>query len=106
MLKKEFRLKKRSEFTELKEKGQLLRSPLFGLVYMKSEETKFGWIVSKKISKKAVERNRVRRLMSEVARKNWVDGYKVLVLTKPEILKKKFEEIEEEWIKLMKLLKK
>jgi ribonuclease P protein component len=42
-------------------------------------------IVSKKISAKAVERNRVRRKINEIVRKNWLDipvGYNILVIAK------------------------
>jgi len=105
MLRKELRLRYKKEFAELKEKGTLMWSPLFGLVYLKSDEGKFGWIVSKKISKKAVERNRIRRLLAEVVGKNWIEGYKVLFLAKKEILGKKLVEIEEEYLKIIKKIK-
>jgi ribonuclease P protein component len=106
VLKREFRLRKKREFLELKEKGRKLSSPLFGLVYLKSDESKFGWIVSKKISKKAVERNKIRRRLAEVVKNNWIDGYKILLLVRSEILGKKLIEIESEWKRLRDILKK
>jgi len=106
VLKKEFRLRKKREFLELKEKGKKISSPLFGLVYLKSKESKFGWIVSKKISKKAVDRNKIRRRLAEAVKNNWIDGYKILFLVRSEILDKKLIEIESEWKKLRDILKK
>lgn len=106
MLKKEFRLRKKCEFLELKEKGRKINSSLFGLVYLKSEKSKFGWIVSKRISKKAVDRNKIRRRLAEVVKNNWIDGFKILLLVRPEILDKKLIEIEREWKRLIDTLKK
>jgi ribonuclease P protein component len=105
VLKREFRLRKKSEFAEMREKGRRLSSSLFGLVYLKSNETKFGWIISKKISKKAVDRNKIRRRLAEVVKNNWIDGYKILFLVRSEIVDKKLIEIESEWKKLMEVLK-
>jgi ribonuclease P protein component len=105
VLKREFRLRKKSEFAEMREKGRKLSSPLFGLVYLKSNEPKFGWIVSKKISKKAVDRNKIRRRLAEVVKKNWIDGYKFLFLVRSEILNKKLVDIENEWKKITEVLK-
>lgn len=90
----------------MREKGKKINSPLFGLVYLKSEESKFGWIVSKKIAKKAVDRNKIRRRLAEVIRNNWIDGYKILILTRTEILNSTLKEIENEWQKLVNTLKK
>lgn len=105
MLKREFRLRKKSDFLEMREKGRKLSSPLFGLVYLKSEKSKFGWIVSKKISKKAVDRNKIRRRLAEVVKNNWFEGYRILLLVRSEILGKKISEIENEWKRLTEVLK-
>lgn len=107
MLKKIERISKKSEFEEIKNKGELIASPLFGLVWMKSDPTlpetaprqrKFGAIISKKISKKAVERNRIRRRLMEAVRLNmdiFPDRFRGIFLVKKNILEKSETEIEE-----------
>ena len=101
MLKKENRIRFKEEFSEIKNKGSLLYSPFFGFLnYQKNDDLKkFGFIISKKISKKAVDRNRIRRVLSEIVRNNLIkfkDGVRVIFLVKKEILNKKREEIEKE----------
>ena len=70
-----------SQFSTVKSRGQLLQSPLFGLLVFRTPRSpsglslrvddlgevgpRFGFIVSTKISLKAVVRNRIRRLLSE-----------------------------------------
>lgn len=100
MLKKINRISKRKDFEEVKKRGVLYYSPLFGLLILKTEEKKkeFGLVVSKRISKKAVERNRIRRLLSEGIRKNLgsIKNCRGVFLVKREILGKGLGEIENE----------
>lgn len=62
MLKKRFKLKT-SEFKEVFNLGKTSHSPIFVLKSMNNliEYPRFAVVVSKKISKKAVERNKIRR---------------------------------------------
>lgn len=63
----------------------------------KDKELKFGTIISKKISKKAVERNKIKRRLMEVLGKNiekFDKGKRVLFLAKKEVLMIKPKEIE------------
>ena len=101
MLKRENRIRLKKEFTEVKNKGRILYSPLFGFLTYKEndDQKKFGFIVSKKISKRAVDRNKIRRILSEVVRKKlekFEGGTRIIFLTKKEILDKKYNEIEKE----------
>ena len=107
MLKRENRIRLKKEFTEIKNKGRVLYSPFFGwLTYKENDDLKkFGFIVSKKISKKAVDRNRIRRILSEIIRKNldkFENGTRVVFLVKKEILNKKMIDIEKEIFKFLK----
>lgn len=74
MLPRKRRLTKR-EITELKGKRpRLIQGNFFGLIYQsQAQEQKFGLIISNKISKKATERNRVKRLLFEVVREKLLD---------------------------------
>jgi len=72
-LKKGYRLKKRKEFEEVREKGRVWHGPKISLAVLERGEggTRVGVVVSKRVDKRAVERNRLRRLAAEVFRKNW-----------------------------------
>jgi ribonuclease P protein component len=114
VLKKEERITSKKEFVEVKEKGKLVATSLFSIIclnppltppLMKGGEEKlltnnrkFGIIVSKKISKKAVERNKIRRRLMEAVRLNkeiFPEGFRGIFLVKKNILDKKEMEIEE-----------
>ena len=107
MLKRENRIRLKKEFLEIKDKGKIKYSPLFGLVFLKKDDDlkKVGFIVSKKISKRAVDRNKIRRTLAEIMRKNLDKleaGSRIVFLAKKEILGKKMVEIKEEVEKLLK----
>lgn len=103
MLKKENRSLKRRDFEEIKRVGRYYTTPLLGMMVLKlAGEKRFGVVVSKKVSKKAVERNRLRRLVSEGVRKNleeWPEA-KVVFLIRGVMLNKKASEIFNEVDKL------
>lgn len=91
MLKKEFKLKSKKEFSETKEIGRMIQFQNFGFLVNKimitDDQTnkKFGFVVSKKISKRAVDRNRVKRLLNEMVRKNldiFPNGFRGIFLVK------------------------
>lgn len=110
MLKRENRIRKRKDFEEVKGKGRMYYSPIFGVLVLKTGDKvkEFGLVISKKISKKAVERNKIKRLLAEAIRRNLdeiSEGCRMVFLVKPSILGEKPEEIESEVIKLLKLLK-
>lgn len=106
MLKKEYRGLSREEILSFKEKGVMYKTPLFGLVVLKSEKPKVGIIISKKISKKAVDRNRIKRLVYQAVGEDWKEfekkGIMGLFLVRSVILEKSYEEIKETWQSLLK----
>ena len=68
MLPKEYRLKKRSAFTATYKTGTSFHIDGITLFCGKKrgkQMTKVGFVVSKKIHKRAVKRNRIKRLMRE-----------------------------------------
>ena len=71
MLKKENRLRDRKIFEEVLKKGKTFRTKNLFFKILKSadpNELKFGFVVSLKISKKAVKRNKLKRRMREIVR--------------------------------------
>lgn len=95
------RLRKK-EFPQIKRKGRLYQEKNFGAVVLKvgkKENSKFGFVVSNKISKAAVHRNRIKRAFREAVRQNLSEvekGYHILFLAKQSILKKTTNEIMKE----------
>lgn len=102
MLASKNRLKKKINFARIEIDGRLIQSRSFGMgIYNRKDDepSHFGFIISAKISKKAVVRNKIKRIMSEVIRKNLdklKNGYDVLFLIKPSIVKLDTDTIEKE----------
>ncbi len=110
MLKKINRISSKKEFQEIKNKGEMKVAELFSILYLNLPPAmagtslekgrlnkKFGVIVSKKISKKAVERNQIRRRLMEAVRLKmdiFPEGFRGIFLVKKNILDKKEGEIE------------
>ena len=69
-LNRALRLRRASEFSRVRQQGRSLASRLLILAWVPNQDAKLriGFIVSKRISKRAVERNYIKRLLSEVIR--------------------------------------
>jgi ribonuclease P protein component len=64
------RLRKNSEFQRVKQQGHSIMSPLLVIAWMPNNDarTHIGFVVSKRIAKHAVDRNYMKRLLSEAIR--------------------------------------
>lgn len=74
MLQKKFRLTKKSDFQKVLKEGKKVSGRCYVLSVLTDpslEFSKIGVIVSNKISKKATERNRIKRLLREAVRKGF-----------------------------------
>lgn len=86
-----FRISGKKRVEEIKKKGRMFQSESFGVLYLKNQEynvSRFAFVISSKISKLAVHRNRVERAMSEAVRyemNNIEKGYDVVFLAKTKI---------------------
>lgn len=100
MLKKENRLLKNDDFKKVFERGKAFKG---GFLVIKSalnnkKFSRFGFVVSLKVSKKAVERNRIKRILREVFKKriNKIKGgFDIVVISLPGIEKQNHKKIEE-----------
>ena len=107
MLRKENRLSQRSDILRVKEEGKLINASLLSLLVYKNKDKelkRFGVIVSKKISKRAVDRNKIKRLIMEALRINLdkiEGGSEILFLVRKNILGKKYDEVEKEIKKVL-----
>lgn len=98
MLPKANRLNQDKDIKKVVSKGQTFFLPQFVFKYLENSEdaTKVGFIVSTKVDKKAVARNRLARQMREAASQLLPDlkpGYSVLVIAKRPALELDFATI-------------
>lgn len=97
-LPKKNRLRLKKDFQDIKKNNLILNTPLFGVSYMKADSNQplIGFIISKKISAKAVERNKLKRKLSEAIRPllpQINNNYKIIFLGKRELKKASFADI-------------
>lgn len=98
MLKKYLRLTKQKDFENVFENGRYLSEDLLSLKIARNDfdYSRFGFIVSNKISKKAVVRNRIKRLLRESVRllhKNIKPGFDSVFISKSKAVDKSFKEM-------------
>jgi ribonuclease P protein component len=102
MLAKKFRLKGVKNFARIQKEGKVFQSTNFGIAYIRRGDenpSRFGFIVSTKIAKDAVDRNKFRRAMSEavrIASINLINGFDAVFLAKTSIARVPTAEIMKE----------
>jgi ribonuclease P protein component len=106
MLPKENRLKKEKEFEAVFKGGRTIRGKSAFLKYLinGTEQTRIGFVVSKKISKLAVERNKAKRRMRDIVRlkkDSLKDGLSIVLVSLPPIKEMEYKEIKEDLEKLL-----
>ncbi len=101
MLKKAYRITKESEFRAVRLKGRIITTPFFLLQYKKNDKknSRIGFVVSKKVSQNATERNTIKRRMREIVRgypEILRRGYDVVCIAKKQIGALSFQKMKEE----------
>ena len=94
-------------FEDTFKKGHVFKNDIFLLkcVKLENNEQRFGITVSKKISKKAVIRNRLKRQIREIIKtelKNIQTGVHCTIVTQPTIIKLSYKEIEKKLLQVFK----
>lgn len=93
MLAKKFRLTEKHDFIKVQELGKTFQFSSFGIAILDRKDTsptRFAFIISTKIAKDAVDRNTIRRHMSETVRllTNYIKpGQDVVFLAKSNIIR-------------------
>lgn len=91
-------LTKDKEFEQVFKQGRSCYCQLVGLKILANKigQNRLGVIISRKVSKKAVDRNKLKRRIKEIFRA-WTDkviiGYDILVITLPGASEKTYQEI-------------
>jgi len=102
--KKHEKLRKQKEFERVFREGKSYGGSTVAFYFAESEVEfpRAGFIASKKISKKAVIRNRAKRLMREVFRlnKHRLKPVDIIFIARKGIVGKKFKEVEEDFLNL------
>jgi len=99
MLPKENRLSAKDNFDRIKREGKTFQAESFSAVLYKREDDKpikIGIIVSNKISKSAVVRNRIKRILKDILLPNIAilkKGFSILFLVKRKIILKTKDEL-------------
>ena len=109
MLLKANTLTKDKEFENVFKLGKSSFDKIIGIkaIENKNKIIRFGILVSTKISKKAVERNKIKRQIKDIIRlelEKLKQDRDVVVITLPSILGKTYQEIQESIIKHFKKL--
>ena len=115
-LPKAHRLRDRREYRAVYEQGIRRYSPHLTLVALSGAKedtssalvTKVGISISKKVSKKAVVRNRIKRQIKGVIRTKlheFNSGWKIVIVVKPKAIECKYEHFLRELEKLLKQAK-
>ncbi|MCX6724556.1 MAG: ribonuclease P protein component [Candidatus Shapirobacteria bacterium] len=111
MLPKQHRLPLRTELRRVKKEGRFFQGKLFGLLIshqplaMSHQLSRFAFIISTKVHKKAVRRNHARRLLSEAIKEflpQIKPGFNVVFLAKKSLIEADFNEIKQEVALLLK----
>ncbi len=100
-------LSKQKDFEQVAKKGNSFFTKEFGFKIIKNnfKKNRYGIVVSLKVDKKAVVRNKIRRQIREIIRlnnKNIKQGFDIMILTRSLIKDLKYKEIEEKLLNLFK----
>lgn len=101
MLKKYFRITENKDFQTILKNGRFVQNRYFLLKYGQNalKSSRFGFIVSVKTLKRAVDRNLIKRRFREIIRLNFNDikeGYDVVFIIRKQALDLKYAELQKE----------
>ena len=98
MLPKDNRLSRKKDFERIAKNSRIARGQFLVLKFVPNgmDVSRFGFIVSKKVSNKAVVRNKVKRRLREAVKDilpSIKKGYDIAIFAQKAIIEKNFEEI-------------
>jgi ribonuclease P protein component len=91
------RLRSHNDFTKVERTGTRAQGASVTVVHVvrRDGRSRVGFTVSKKVSLSAVVRNRVRRRLKEIVRRNktWIAARDVIIIAKPESATRSLQEL-------------
>lgn len=105
-LNRALRLRKGSDFQRVRQQGRSITSRLLILAWIANEvgRPRVGFVVSKRISKLAVERNYIKRLLSEAMRRALPDllsGWDIVLSARNQVTTADLHTLEEDLVNLL-----
>jgi ribonuclease P protein component len=97
-MKRQYRLRRNSDFQRVRRLGKFHASPLMVLAFLQNEldHSRFGFVVSKRLGK-AVRRNKIKRRMREATRlrlSKIKPGFDLIFIARKPVVKGCYAEIE------------
>ena len=110
MLSKKYCLKRKKDFERVIKKGKKIEKNFLVLKFFRNslDVTRTGFVVSQKVSKKAILRNKIKRRLREIIKINLPNlepGYDLIFFTKKGIIEKNFLEIKDTAEQILKKAK-
>lgn len=107
---KKNRISGEKDFQKIVSTGKTVQNSFFFVYYLKNsfQYNRFAIVISSKVASKAVERNKVRRRVSEIIRKNFpfiYSGFDMIILTRRKTKDLNSFELEESLIEIFKKAK-
>ncbi|MBL7054059.1 ribonuclease P protein component [Patescibacteria group bacterium] len=107
MLPKVYRLRKNKDFTKVSKEGDKFFLKSFGIKWIKNEleHSRFGVVVSLKVDKKAVIRNKIKRMFRSIIREDLSkikSGFDFLILTRQGIKDLTYAEVKNNFLNILK----
>ncbi len=106
MLAKKYKLTGKKNLEQLFKQGRYQETEFLRLKWIKNqlEFNRFVFAIGIKVSKKAVQRNKIKRKLEEIIRnyKDLKQGYDLAIIAKPEILNKNYQTIKKDLLDLIK----
>jgi ribonuclease P protein component len=105
-LNRALRLRKGSDFQRVRQQGRSITSRLLILAWIANEvgRPRIGFVVTKRISKLAVERNYIKRLLSEAMRHALPDllsGWDIVLSARNQVTTADLDTLEEDLVNLL-----
>lgn len=107
MLPREYKLSKKKEIEDLAKTGKRLTSVFFNIKYKSNKENNERWllVVSTRVHKKAVRRNKIRRRVREIIRQEFLGKMgqnDIMIVVKDKALAADFLDLKSDLKKVLK----
>ena len=105
-MRRKYRLRRNSDFQQVRQNGKFYASPLMVLAFLRNElnHSRFGFVVSKRLGN-AVKRNKIKRRMREATRlqlPHIEPGFDLVIIARQPIREASYQEIEQSLLYLLK----